>query len=149
MDGIRDDAYVNSVREDPNREGLLYAGTNHGVYVTLRRRRLLARALGRPHDGPRRAAGEVPGAPHGGRPHGDDRAGGAAQPWIADVTDEDLVEQYEFGVRIRDQVDRANRAAIEIRRVKAELEERLEGVEDARLPKAAERLRVALEKIEG
>lgn len=35
VDGIRDDAYVNLVREDPNREGLLYAGTNHGVYVTF------------------------------------------------------------------------------------------------------------------
>ena len=34
MDGIRDDAYVNSVREDPNRAGLLYAGTNHGVYIS-------------------------------------------------------------------------------------------------------------------
>ncbi|NIS33341.1 MAG: glycosyl hydrolase, partial [Actinobacteria bacterium] len=34
VDGIRDDAYVNAVREDPNREGLLYAGTNHGVYVS-------------------------------------------------------------------------------------------------------------------
>ena len=32
--GIRDDAYVNSVREDPNRAGLLYAGTNHGVYIS-------------------------------------------------------------------------------------------------------------------
>ena len=27
-------------------------------------------------------------------------------PWIEGVTDEDLVAQYEFGVRIRDQVDR-------------------------------------------
>jgi len=34
VDGIRDDAYVNAVREDPNREGLLYAATNHGVYVS-------------------------------------------------------------------------------------------------------------------
>ena len=33
--GIREDAYVNSVREDPDREGLLYAGKNHGVYVTF------------------------------------------------------------------------------------------------------------------
>jgi photosystem II stability/assembly factor-like uncharacterized protein len=32
--GIRDDAYVNAVREDPNREGLLYAATNHGVYIS-------------------------------------------------------------------------------------------------------------------
>jgi len=35
VDGIRDDAYVNAVREDPNRRGLLYAGTNHGVYVSF------------------------------------------------------------------------------------------------------------------
>ena len=70
-------------------------------------------------------------------------------PWITDVTDEDLVAQYEFGVQIRDQVDRANRAVIAIRGVEAELEERLEGVEDARLAEAAERLRVALEEIEG
>ncbi len=34
VNGIRDDAYVNAVREDPNRAGLLYAGTNHGVYVS-------------------------------------------------------------------------------------------------------------------
>jgi photosystem II stability/assembly factor-like uncharacterized protein len=34
VDGIRDDAYVNAVREDPNREGLLYAATNHGVYIS-------------------------------------------------------------------------------------------------------------------
>ncbi len=34
VDGIRDDAYVNSIREDPNRAGLLYAGTNHGVYIS-------------------------------------------------------------------------------------------------------------------
>ena len=60
-------------------------------------------------------------------------------PWIEGVTDEDLVAQYEFGVRVRDQVDRANRAVIEIRRVKGELEERLEGVEDEG----------ALEEIEG
>ena len=70
-------------------------------------------------------------------------------PWITDVTDEDLVAQYEFGVRIRDEVDRANRAVIEIRRVKGELEERLEGVEDERLREAAERLRAALDEVEG
>lgn len=34
VDGIRDDAYVNSIREDRNRAGLLYAGTNHGVYIS-------------------------------------------------------------------------------------------------------------------
>ena len=32
--GIRDDAYVHAVREDPTRRGLLYAGTQHGVYIS-------------------------------------------------------------------------------------------------------------------
>lgn len=32
--GIRADAYVHAVREDPTRRGLLYAGTQHGVYIS-------------------------------------------------------------------------------------------------------------------
>lgn len=32
--GIRDDDYVHVVREDPVRAGLLYAGTEHGAYVS-------------------------------------------------------------------------------------------------------------------
>jgi len=35
VDGIRADAYVHAVREDPKRAGLLYAGTEHGVYVSF------------------------------------------------------------------------------------------------------------------
>jgi len=34
VSGIRDDAYVHAVREDPTRRGLLYAGTQHGVYIS-------------------------------------------------------------------------------------------------------------------
>jgi photosystem II stability/assembly factor-like uncharacterized protein len=34
VDGIREDAYVHAVREDPVRRGMLYAGTNHGVYLS-------------------------------------------------------------------------------------------------------------------
>jgi hypothetical protein len=34
VSGIRDDDYVHVVREDPTRRGLLYAGTEHGVYVS-------------------------------------------------------------------------------------------------------------------
>jgi len=34
VNGIRDDAFVHVVREDPSRDGLLYAGTNHGVYIS-------------------------------------------------------------------------------------------------------------------
>lgn len=33
--GIRDDAYVHAVREDPTRAGMLYAATQHGVYVSF------------------------------------------------------------------------------------------------------------------
>ncbi|MGD8815594.1 MAG: glycosyl hydrolase [Acidobacteriota bacterium] len=34
VNGMRDTAYVNAVREDPSRQGLLYAATNHGVYIS-------------------------------------------------------------------------------------------------------------------
>ena len=34
-DGIPEDAFVRVVREDPKRSGLLYAGTEHGVFVSL------------------------------------------------------------------------------------------------------------------
>ncbi len=34
VNGIRSDAYVHAVREDPNRPGLLYAATQHGVYIS-------------------------------------------------------------------------------------------------------------------
>ena len=70
-------------------------------------------------------------------------------PWITDVTDEDLIAQYEFGVLIRDKVNEANLAVIEIRRVKAELEERLAASEDEGLGEAGERLRVAASEVEG
>ena len=33
--GIRADAYVHAVREDPKKAGLLYAGTEHGPYVSF------------------------------------------------------------------------------------------------------------------
>lgn len=34
VNGIRPDAYVHAVREDPTRRGLLYAATQHGVYLS-------------------------------------------------------------------------------------------------------------------
>lgn len=34
VNGIRADAYVHAVREDPTRKGLLYAATQHGVYIS-------------------------------------------------------------------------------------------------------------------
>ena len=65
------------------------------------------------------------------------------------MTDEDLVAQYEFGVQIRDKVDEANRAVIEIRRVEGELDARLEASDDEGLGEAVERLRAALNEVEG
>jgi photosystem II stability/assembly factor-like uncharacterized protein len=35
VSGIRADDYVHAVREDPKRPGLLYAGTEHGIYVSF------------------------------------------------------------------------------------------------------------------
>ena len=34
VNGLRKDAFVHAVREDPNRKGLLYAATQHGVYIS-------------------------------------------------------------------------------------------------------------------
>ncbi len=34
VNGIRPDDYVHVVREDPSRKGLLFAGTQHGVYIS-------------------------------------------------------------------------------------------------------------------
>lgn len=34
VNGIRADDYVHAVREDPSRKGLLFAGTQHGVYIS-------------------------------------------------------------------------------------------------------------------
>ncbi len=35
VNGIREDDYVHAVREDPKREGLLFAGAEHGIYVSF------------------------------------------------------------------------------------------------------------------
>ncbi len=35
VNGIREDDYVHAVREDPKRAGLLFAGTEHGIYVSF------------------------------------------------------------------------------------------------------------------
>jgi hypothetical protein len=35
VSGIRADAYVHAVREDPKKAGLLYAGTEHGPYISF------------------------------------------------------------------------------------------------------------------
>jgi hypothetical protein len=50
VNGIPNDDFVQSIREDPKRRGLLYAGTEHGIYVSfddgLHWRSLLAESPG-------------------------------------------------------------------------------------------------------
>jgi hypothetical protein len=61
-------------------------------------------------------------------------------PHITDVTDADLLAQYEFSSMVRDRVTDANQAVIDIRRVKTQLEDRYEQSDDARLREMGERL---------
>jgi hypothetical protein len=69
-------------------------------------------------------------------------------PSITDVTDADLQAQYRFGRRIREKVNEANAAVIAIRRVKAQLEDRLEESDDARLAEAGEVLTTNASEVE-
>ncbi len=69
-------------------------------------------------------------------------------PWITDVTEEDMVAQYEFAVQIRDQVDEANGSVIAIRRMKYQLQERLEASDDPALARTAEALHTAASDVE-
>jgi hypothetical protein len=61
-------------------------------------------------------------------------------PWYEGVTEADMVAQFEFSTRVRDKVTEANDAVIAIRRVKAQVEDRLKKSEDARLKTAGDRL---------
>ena len=54
-------------------------------------------------------------------------------PWLTDVSEADLRAQFAFSRRVRDKADEANRAVIAIRRVKAQLDDRLKKSEDAAL----------------
>ena len=57
-------------------------------------------------------------------------------PWLTDVTDADLRAQYAFSKRVRDKAEEANQAVIAIRRVKAQLADRLKKSEDGALKSA-------------
>jgi photosystem II stability/assembly factor-like uncharacterized protein len=291
-EGIRDDAYVNAVREDPNREGLLYAGTNHGVYISyndgatwqelnpgfpdlpvtnvvVEHNELAIASHGRgfwvldnmapirqaepgmtgsavrlfdpptayrsagglelsywlrdtPSDARLEilnAAGQVVRTFEGEPPaddEGEDEGGPGADrwapdtmplepglntiqwdlradgwtgfprlilwgvrnqaptlpsgsytirltadgvteegpltiernPWIEDATDADLRAQYEFGIEIRDQVERANQSVIAIRRMRTQVEDRMAESDDAELNERLEELMSAAGEVE-
>lgn len=61
-------------------------------------------------------------------------------PFLPEVTDADLHAQYQFGRMVRDRANDANLRVIEIRRVKAQLEERQARRSDSRLSNAARAL---------
>ncbi len=61
-------------------------------------------------------------------------------PWITDVSEADLRAQFAFSSQVRDKVNEANWSVIAVRNVKAELAERYEQSEDARLRSAGDRL---------
>ena len=69
-------------------------------------------------------------------------------PWIADLTDADLHAQYAFSRQVRDKVNEANTAVIEIRRVKSQLDDRLKRSNDGRLRTAGETLRTNASAVE-
>ena len=62
-------------------------------------------------------------------------------PLLPEVSDADLHAQYTFGRTVRDRTEQANQAVIAIRRVKAQLDDRLTRSDDAPLRAAAGTLR--------
>jgi len=69
-------------------------------------------------------------------------------PWIASVTDADLQAQYAFSRQVRDRVNAANTAVIDIRRVRSQVEDRLKQSTDARLRAAAATLIASARAVE-
>jgi photosystem II stability/assembly factor-like uncharacterized protein len=70
-------------------------------------------------------------------------------PLHADVSNADLQEQFDLVIRIRDKTSEANQAVIDIRRIKADVAERLSKSTDGQLKAAGDRLVGALSEVEG
>ncbi|MFQ5537905.1 MAG: WD40/YVTN/BNR-like repeat-containing protein [Gemmatimonadota bacterium] len=69
-------------------------------------------------------------------------------PWITDVSVDDMRDQYAFARQIRDKVNEANAAVLAIRRMKVQLDDRLKRSNDETLRRAAERLRERASQVE-
>ncbi len=69
-------------------------------------------------------------------------------PWITDVTDADLRAQYAFSWQVRDKVNEANNAVVDIRNVKGQLEDRLKRSDDAKLRSTGETLKTDASAVE-
>jgi photosystem II stability/assembly factor-like uncharacterized protein len=69
-------------------------------------------------------------------------------PRLTDVTDADLRAQFAFARKVRDKAEEANQSVIRIRRVKAQLADRLKKSDDAVLKSKADTLRAHLSAVE-
>lgn len=67
---------------------------------------------------------------------------------LRSATNADLEEQFDLGIRIRDKVSEANKAVIQIRKIKEEIAERTKESSDAALKAAGERLVTNLTSVE-
>jgi hypothetical protein len=70
-------------------------------------------------------------------------------PLYKDVTDVDLQAQFDLGIQIRDKVSEANNAVIQIRRIKADVDDRMTKNTDEALRESAGTLKAHLSAIEG
>ncbi|HUR21347.1 MAG TPA: hypothetical protein VMZ90_11100, partial [Vicinamibacterales bacterium] len=70
-------------------------------------------------------------------------------PLHIDETDADLQEQFDLAIRIRDKTSEANQAVIDIRRIKADVADRLSKSPDPKLKAAADALLAGLSEVEG
>jgi photosystem II stability/assembly factor-like uncharacterized protein len=73
----------------------------------------------------------------------------AKHPLHTNVTNADLQEQFDLVIRIRDKTSEANQAVIDIRRIKADVADRLSKSQDGRLKTAGDSLVAALSEVEG
>jgi photosystem II stability/assembly factor-like uncharacterized protein len=70
-------------------------------------------------------------------------------PLHADVTDADLQEQFDLAIRIRNKTSEANQAVIDIRRIKADVTDRLSKSSEAGFKAAGTALLGGLSEVEG
>ena len=70
-------------------------------------------------------------------------------PLHIDETDADLQEQFDLAIRIRDKTSEANQAVIDIRRIKADVADRVSKSPDPKLKAAADALVSGLSEVEG
>jgi hypothetical protein len=70
-------------------------------------------------------------------------------PRITGVSQADLQARFDLAVRIRDRTSEANEAVIQIRKIKAEIDDRLEAAGDQSLEEQGREIQAAISEVEG